>query len=726
MNFVESASVLLVACNAADAQLISKSLTLSEEFPAAFPAEVPAEVPAQSPGDVTAGDRFTVRGVKKVSDALRHIQQASIQAIIFDMEGSHARDLTDFERLLAAARRIPILVLCDSSTEPLARQAVARGAKDYILKSHLQEFRIRRAVRALVEQQIAEESAHRQQQRAEATLSCTGDAVLVCDNAGLVTHLNASAELMTGWSLEEARGHASSEVFKIVDGVTGQPASNPRGISPSAGQQGPPIFKGLLLRRDGSETAVSNSSAPTRDRDGQVTGGVVVFHDTGTARLKTPKLSHLAQHDLLTDLPNRLLLNDRITQAISFAARYRNQLAVMFVDLDYFKKINDTWGHAVGDKLLQSVSSRILACVRRSDTVSRHGGDEFIVLLSQVQHAEDAVFIARKILSSLAAPYTIEQKHLYINASIGVSTYPGDGQDAETLIQRADTAMYDAKKLGRNNCQFFKADMQARVQDWQSLEGNLRSALDHREFTLHYQPKVDLKTTEVSGVEALLRWNHPERGLIQPMDFVPVAEESGLIVPIGQWVLQEACRQARAWMDAGLPTVRMAVNVSAVEFMSRDFVPGLRAALLATGVEPCNLELELTETVLMQDATGALATLKALKSIGVQLAVDDFGTGYSSFSYLRKFPLDSLKVDRSFVTEISPESGNAAILNAMINIGRSLGHRVVAEGVETQSQLDFLQHSGCTEGQGYFFCHPVIAEKFAEFLESGVTETAVH
>ena len=292
-------------------------------------------------------------------------------------------------------------------------------------------------------------------------------------------------------------------------------------------------------------------------------------------------------------MPNRVLLNDRINQAISFAARYNKQLSVMFVDLDHFKKINDTFGHALGDKLLQSVAGRIVACVRRSDTVSRQGGDEFVVLLSQVGHAEDTVFIARKILSSLAAPYSIDQKHLYINASIGVSTYPGDGQDAETLIHRADTAMYDAKKLGRNNCQFFRADMQARVLEWQSLEGSLRTALSRDEFVLHYQPKIDLKTAEISGVEALLRWRHPDRGLIQPLNFVPIAEESGLIVPIGQWVLLEACRQARTWMDAGLPPVRMAVNVSAVEFMAKDF---LRVSSRADfhGVDPNNLELELT------------------------------------------------------------------------------------------------------------------------------------
>ena len=453
---------------------------------------------------------------------------------------------------------------------------------------------------------------------------------------------------------------------------------------------------------------------------------MAVLHDLGAVREQTLKLSHAAQHDFLTDLPNRSLVNDRITQAISFAARYNKQLAVMFVDLDLFKRINDSLGHAVGDKLLQQVAIRIVASLRRSDTVGRIGGDEFVVLLSQVGHAEDAVFIARKILSSLAEPYLIDQKQLQINASIGVSTYPDDGTDSETLIHRADTAMYEAKKLGRNNCQFFRAEMQARVLEWQSLEGSLRSALERNEFMLVYQPKIDLTTGDISGVEALLRWNHPDRGLIQPLKFVPIAEESGLIVPIGQWVLLEACRQARAWMDAGLPPVRIAVNVSALQFAAKDFLSSVRAVLISTGIDPHDLELELTETVLMQDADSAVQTLRALKAIGVQLAVDDFGVGYSSFSYLRKFPLDALKVDRSFINDISSNPDNATILSALIGIGKSLKHRVVAEGVETEEQLHFLQKEGCSEGQGYFFCRPVIAEKFAEFLERGVTESMVN
>jgi diguanylate cyclase (GGDEF)-like protein len=398
----------------------------------------------------------------------------------------------------------------------------------------------------------------------------------------------------------------------------------------------------------------------------------------------------------------------------------------MFVDLDLFKRINDSLGHAVGDKLLQQVATRIVACLRRSDTVGRIGGDEFVILLSQVGHPEDAVFIARKILSSLAAPYLIDQKQLQINASIGVSTYPDDGADSEALIHRADTAMYEAKKLGRNNCQFFRAEMQVRVLEWQSLEGSLRSALERREFTLVYQPKINLSTGEISGVEALLRWNHPDRGLIQPLKFVPIAEESGLIVPIGQWVLLEACRQARTWMEPGLPPIRIAVNVSALQFAAKDFLSSVRAALISTGMDPHNLELELTETVLMQDVESAVQTLRALKAIGVQLAVDDFGVGYSSFSYLRKFPLDALKVDRSFINDISSNPHNATILSALIGIGKSLNQRVVAEGVETEEQLHFLQKQGCSEGQGYFFCRPIIAEKFAQFLERGITEAVVH
>ena len=691
--------VLLIQCNPADVRLISKALI-------APPHRI-----------------LEVESVNKVPDALERIGQGGVRTVIMDIEMPDG--FARFEELFSAAP-IPILILSGTETECIARQAVEHGAQDYILKNQLEEFRLGRVVRSMIELKAKEEAAIQQQERADVILSCTGDAVLISDVAGFVTHLNEPAELLTGWSCQEAIGRSRDEVFQTIDTISRQAAGDPLATAGVDKKYVPLCSNCALVQRHGFEVAIEGSAAYTRDRVGNITGSIFVFNDISAARAKSLELSHLAQHDFLTDLPNRVLLNDRITQAISFAARYSKQLAVMFVDLDGFKSINDSLGHTSGDKLLQLVASRLVACVRRSDTVSRLGGDEFVVLLYQVEHAEDAAFISKKILSSLAEPFSIDQKHLDISASIGVSTYPGDGQDAETLLQKADTAMYAAKKLGRNNCQFFRAEMQARLLERQRLEGSLRHALSRKEFTLHYQPKIDLKTGEITGVEALLRWKHPTRGLISPLQFVPIAEETGLIVPIGQWVLLQACRQARAWMDAGLPPVRMAVNVSAAEFMAKDFLSGVRAALISTGVDPHNLELELTETVLMRDAESAVRILHALKAIGVQLAVDDFGIGYSSFSYLQRFPLDALKIDRTFINEISAAGEGATILSAMIDIGLSLKHRVIAEGVETAEQLHFLQKKGCSEGQGYFFCHPIIAEKFAEFLKGGVKESAVH
>ena len=692
--------VLLIQCNPADVRLISKALT----------------APSQR--------NLEVEALNKVPDAVARIRKGGVRSVIIDIEmpGEFAR----FEELFSAAPQIPILILSGTETECLARQAVEQGAQDYMLKNQLEEFRLKRVVWRMIDLQAKEKAAIQQQERADVILSCTGDAVLISDAAGFVRHLNEPAESLTGWTCREASGRSLGEVFQTIDTISRQAAGDPLATAAVDKKQVPLCSNCVLIQRSGSEVAIEGSAAYTRDPVGNITGSIFVFNDISAARAKSLELSHLAQHDFLTDLPNRVLLNDRITQAISYAARYNKELAVMFIDLDDFKRINDSLGHTSGDKLLQSVANRLVACVRRSDTVSRLGGDEFVVLLSQVEHAEDATFISKKILSSLAEPFSVDHKYLDISASIGVSTYPDDGQDAESLLHKADTAMYAAKKLGRNNCQFFKPEMQARVLERQSLEGSLRHALFRNEFRLHYQPKIDLVTGEITGVEALLRWQHPTRGMIQPLQFVSIAEESGLIVSIGQWVLLHACRQARAWMDAGLPPVRMAVNVSAAEFMAKDFLSGVRATLISTGVDPHNLELELTETVLMRDAESAVRILHALKAIGVQLAVDDFGIGYSSFSYLQRFPLDALKIDRTFINEISAAGEGATILSAMIDIGLSLKHRVIAEGVETAEQLHFLQKKGCSEGQGYFFCHPVIAEKFAEFLKGGVRESAVH
>jgi predicted signal transduction protein with EAL and GGDEF domain len=376
--------------------------------------------------------------------------------------------------------------------------------------------------------------------------------------------------------------------------------------------------------------------------------------------------------------------------------------------------------------LLRSVAGRLKACVRGSDTISRLGGDEFVVLLSQVEHAGDAAISARKVLRALAAPHMIDGKSLDMSTSIGVSTYPIDGQDAESLMNRADNAMYEAKQRGRNNYQFFRHEMHAQLAERESLEADLRCALGRNEFVLHYQPILDLQTGRITGMEALIRWLHPQRGLIYPGQFVPIAEECGLILAIGQWVLVEACKQARAWLDAGLGVVRVSVNVSAAEFAAKDFLSGVRAVLIATGVKPPNLELELTESVLMDDPEAAVVTLVKLKDMGVQIAIDDFGTGYSSFSYLRRFPSDALKLDQSFVRDIMADPRDAAIVHAMIGMGASLNQRIIAEGVETGAQLDFLRRHGCGGAQGFYFSRPVEAERVANLFKAGILDGVVH
>jgi diguanylate cyclase (GGDEF)-like protein len=432
------------------------------------------------------------------------------------------------------------------------------------------------------------------------------------------------------------------------------------------------------------------------------------------------QLDHLAHHDVLTGLPNRILLQDRLAQAIELASRQHTALAVLFLDLDRFKHINDSLGHVVGDKLLQSVARRLLACVRHSDTASRQGGDEFVVLLSNIKQAENAAIIAQKILAALTVPYVIDERELHVSASIGVATYPGDGQDAETLLKSADSAMYHAKESGRNNYKFFVQDMNVRAVQRQSIEASLHRALERQEFVLHYQPKIDLHSNMIIGVEALIRWQHPERGLVPPSQFVCVAEDCGLILPIGRWVLREGCMQARAWREAGLPPVIVAVNTSAREFSATDFMENVRATLEDARLEPRYLELELTESVLMKDATVTNPMLNALTDLGVKLAIDDFGTGYSSLSYLRQFPVDTLKIDKSFVSRMTSNTEDAAIVSAVIGMGKSLKLRVIAEGVETAEQRAFLLAQHCDEAQGYYFSRPVVAEAFATLLQMGI------
>jgi diguanylate cyclase (GGDEF)-like protein len=472
----------------------------------------------------------------------------------------------------------------------------------------------------------------------------------------------------------------------------------------------------MLVGRDGAEIAVETSAAPIHDRHGGVIGAVMVAHDVTIARELSSKLARLALHDSLTDLPNRTLLADRLDQAMVRAERSGSSVALLFVDLDRFKHINDSLGHAVGDQLLKSVARRLLSCVRNSDTVSRQGGDEFLILLEHIAEAEDAALCAEKIIAALDARHRIGEHDLHLTASIGIATFPGDARDASTLMRNADFAMYQAKYSGRNTYQFFKPEMNASAIERQSMEMDLRHAIERQEFVLNYQPKVNLETGAIVGVEALIRWQRPMHGFVPPTQFIPIAEESGLILPIGRWALERACRQARAWQDSGLRPITIAINVSAVELRAKDFLANVRQILEQSPLEPRFLEIELTETFMMQDWKSTAEVLRELKALGVRIALDDFGTGYSSLSYMKRFPIDSLKIDQSFVRDMTTDADDASIVCAVINMGRSLHMGVVAEGIQTREQLRFLREHHCPEGQGFYFGAPVPAPQLTALL----------
>ncbi len=436
------------------------------------------------------------------------------------------------------------------------------------------------------------------------------------------------------------------------------------------------------------------------------------------------KLHHLALHDALTRLPNRSLLEDRIGQAIQAGERHGKRFAVMFLDLDRFKTINDSLGHQYGDKLLQGVAERLTGCLRGEDTVARLGGDEFVVLLSDLPNPAAASSIAQKVLDTLAAPIIIEDQQQSVSVSVGISVYPEDGSCLRELMSNADSAMYHAKKMGRANYQFFAPEMNAAAGERLALEQALRRALDQNEFALHYQPKVDVATGNVVAMEALVRWHSPERGMVAPNEFIAVSEEIGLIIPLGAWVLREACRQNRAWQNAGLPHLRVAVNLSAYQFRQKDLPEFIASVLQEEGLLPSCLELEVTESVVMHNPAEAARILERLHGQGIHISVDDFGTGYSSLSYLKQFRLDTLKIDRSFVRDISSDADDAAIVRSVIALAHSLRLKVIAEGVETDEQLDFLRELGCDEYQGYLRSKPLPAAQFEDLLrkaqESGV------
>jgi diguanylate cyclase (GGDEF)-like protein/PAS domain S-box-containing protein len=555
--------------------------------------------------------------------------------------------------------------------------------------------------------------ADAQMRKLSSALEQAADSVMITDVGGRIEYVNPAFSAMTGYSHDEAIGRRpdivksdrhDAEFFRDLWDTL------------NAGR----VFQNIFVNRkkDGTLYFEEKTITPLKDAAGAVTHFISNGKDITERMQAEERLHRLAYHDVLTGLPNRALFMERLLHALSRKGRNR-QLAVMFLDMDQFKTINDTLGHDVGDQLLQAFPERIAGCIRQSDTIARFGGDEFAILLEDIAAAEAVGQIAAKIIERLAQPFAVGTHELFVTISIGISLYPDDSSDVYTLLKHADSAMYRAKELGRNTYQFYSQEMSTKAYERLSLETSLRYALSRGEFELYYQPQVDLASGRVIGAEALIRWIHPEMGIVSPEKFIPLLEETGMIVPVGTWVLRSACEHLREWQGYSAQPLRMSVNLSGRQFHDLGFKDQIAAIVQRTGVDPALLELEITESVLMQNDKVPMQNLHALLGLGLRFAIDDFGTGYSSLSYLKRFPVHTIKIDRSFVRDVTVNSDDATIVNTIILMAHSLKLTVVAEGVETPEQLAFLRRCGCDLMQGYLFSHPLTATEMERLLIDG-------
>ncbi|MCH8346206.1 MAG: PAS domain S-box protein, partial [Chloroflexi bacterium] len=564
----------------------------------------------------------------------------------------------------------------------------------------------------ITDRKRAEEALQESEEKYRDLVENMSEVLYALDKDGRITYVSPVVEQIGGYTPSELIGRSFTE-FIHPDDLAHLMESFQRTIS---GDLEPSEFR--ILTKSGEIRWVRTSSRPVFEED-RLVGLRAVMMDITERKQAEETIKHLAYHDALTDLANRTLFQDRLTVALAQARRKRRMAAVMFLDLDQFKVVNDTVGHALGDRLLQGVAERLTGLVRDGDTVARVGGDEFTLLLQEVERAEEVAEVAERVLDALRQPWELNGHEFRITASIGIAMFPNDGEDADSLLRNADTAMYRAKDQGRDNYKLYTPAMNTRIVERLALENSLRHGLERGEFLVYYQPQVDIASGRIVGMEALVRWQHPERGLVFPAEFIPVAEETGLIVPLGEWVLRTACAQNKAWQAAGYPPMRVAVNLSARQFQQRDLVEVVDEVLKETGLEARWLQLEITEGIAMQDVESNIAVLRELRQMGVQIAIDDFGTGHSSLSYLSRLPIDVIKIDQSFIQDLTTDPNGAAIARSIIVMAHNLKLKVIAEGVETEEQLAFLKKRRCDEMQGYLFSKPAPAEAFEEMLKQG-------
>ncbi|WP_420474984.1 putative bifunctional diguanylate cyclase/phosphodiesterase [Noviherbaspirillum sp. ST9] len=692
---IEPIAVLLVEDNPGDARLIRE--LLSEGAPAGVAAVV-----------------FSLRTAESLRAAIQCLQQDRFDVLLVDLSLPDSRGLETVQRILNSAPHTPIVVLTGSVDEALAMRALQAGAEDYLVKGEVDAHVLKRSIRYAIERKATRARLRDSEEKLSSILASI-DNVVWSSSGHKLLYLSPVAQTVYGRPVEQF--YANENLW--FDIIHPDDVADVRNAAEQLPALGSMRCEYRILRPDGEVRWVEERSTAVQDDDGKISRVDSVASDITERKRHELRAEYLASHDPLTNLANRNLLADRLNQAIIHARRLQRMLALLYLDLDRFKDYNDTFGHDFGDQLLKLVASRLQTAIRAGDTVARQGGDEFIILLTDLWTQDDAVEVAAKLLEIFSVPFEIDGRMLHVTTSIGAAVYPTDAEDVSELLSNADMAMYRAKEEGGNSFQFYSGEMTRRTKERLEIGNALVQALEREEFELFYQPKVDILSGRICGMEALIRWHHPLRGLVSPTAFIPVAEETGLILAIGEWALEKACMQNKAWQKARLQPVPVSVNLSPRQFGQEGLADMVARHLEQSGLDAQYLELEVTEGVMISDPARALNILQDIRDLSVSLSLDDFGTGYSSLAYLQRFPFAKLKIDSAFVADITSNTSNAAITLAIIDIAHRLNLRVVAEGVETEAQLSYLRHHLCDEIQGFYFSEPVPAAKFEQMLRDG-------
>lgn len=665
------------------------------------------------------GTKYETVWISKYSDALKAIHDEKPDVCLIDYRLGEGTGIDLVREGIASNCRIPMILLTGQGDQETDIEATEAGAADYLVKGQIEAPILERAIRYAIARGRTLETLRESETRFRSVVESANDAIILIGHNGEIMSWNRSAQIIFGYNEEDILGQQVSVLFPETFTLNLSQNANNDPVLTSGPLRAASRAEEITGRKqDGSEFPLEISLSSWETSEGVFHSGIV--RDVTERKSLEDQLTHQALHDPLTKLANRVLFRDRVEHATIRAKRKKAHIAVLFIDLDNFKSVNDTLGHAAGDELLVSATERLKSCLRSSDTPARLGGDEFAVLVEEVDHAEDAVFVAERIRNILSAPFAISGTEIFVGTSIGIATTITDDESPEELLRNADVAMYMSKTNGKGRYTIFEPDMRKALVKRVQLEADLRSGIDRCEFEVYYQPIIDLQSEKVMGTEALVRWNHPTMGIVPPMEFIPLAEESGLIIPLGKWILEEACRQAREWQTQyGYDEqLYISVNIASRQFQESSLLEDIKSALEISGLAPQSLILEITETTMLKNTDTTLKKLTELKSLGVRLAVDDFGTGYSSLSYLQRFPVDILKIDKSFIDKIANGKEGAAVAKAIITMSETLQLKTIAEGIESLGQQTELQNLGCELGQGFHFAEPLQSADMGEFLRA--------